>query len=125
MKRVLHITADHPDAYSARKTEAVLNLIEGSLAFEHRVYSINRRNGLGGIRELDRSGNLVTVIYRAPAYGILLETFLRGLADWIIEDVRKLGLTVDVVHGHKICIEGLVARRVANALGCLHGPRKH
>jgi glycosyltransferase involved in cell wall biosynthesis len=115
---VLHITADHPDAYSARKTEAVRNLIEGTAAFEHRVYSINRRNGFGGITVLDRTGNLSTLVYRAPAYGILLETFLKRLADWIIEDSLTLGLVVDVVHGHKLTIEGLVARRAATALGC-------
>jgi len=118
VKRVLHITADHPDAYSARKTEAVRNLIEGTAAFEHRVYSINRRNGLGGITLLNRTGNLSTLVYRAPAYGILLETFLKRLADWIIEDSLTLGLAVDVVHGHKLTIEGLVARRVATVLGC-------
>ena len=62
MKRVLHITADHPDAYSARKTEAVQNLVAGTGAFEHRVYSINRRNGFGGITLLDRTGGLSTVV---------------------------------------------------------------
>jgi glycosyltransferase involved in cell wall biosynthesis len=118
VKRVLHISADHPDAYSPRKTEAVRNLIEGTPAFDHRVYSINRLSGFGGITVLERTRALVTLVYRAPAYGILLETFLKRLADWIIEDSLTLGLKVDVVHGHKLTIEGLVARRVATALGC-------
>ena len=118
MKRVLHITADHPDAYSARKTEAVRNLIEGATAFEHHVYSINRRDGFGGITMLDRRGHVCTLVYRAPAYGILLETFLKRLAHWIIEDIRRLDIQVDLVHAHKLTIEGLAARRVAAALGC-------
>lgn len=116
--RVLHITADHPDAYSARKTKAVQNLIRGTVAFEHHVYSINRRNGFGGINLLDRTGEVSTLVYRAPPYGILLEVFLKQVADWIIEDCLKRGLSVDVVHGHKLTIEGLVAKRVAAALGC-------
>jgi len=118
VKRVLHVTGDHPDAHSQRKTHAVRNLIEGTTGFQHTVYSINRIGGLGGMRVLDRTDGLVTLRYRAPPYGILLETFLKRLADWIVEDSVTLGAKVDVVHGHKLTIEGLIAERVATALGC-------
>lgn len=118
VKHVLHITADHPDACSLRKTEAVQNLVQGTTGYRHRVYSINRRNGLGAVAELDRAGDLSTIVYRAPKYGIVLETFLKPLADWIIEDSRNCGAPVDLVHGHKLTIEGLVAQRVSAALGC-------
>ena len=118
MTRVIHITADYPDAYSTRKTHAVLNLVEGTPALSHRIYSINRRNGLGGIHLVDQSGDLTTLIYRAPPYGVLLETFLDPLADWIVNDCHRQGGAIDIVHAHKLTIEGLIARRVARALGC-------
>lgn len=118
MKRVLHISGDHPDAYSARKTEAVRNLIGGASGFEHHVYSINRLPGLGTIALYDRTDGVSTVIYRAPAYGILLETFLKRLADWIVADVRARAIEIDLVHGHKLTIEGIAARRAARTLGC-------
>jgi len=116
--RILHISADYPDAYSARKTSAVQNLIEGTPEFEHRIYSINRINGLGGITPLKRNGDVTTLVYRAPPYGIFLDTFLGRLADWILRDIPARGMTIDLVHAHKLTIEGLVARRVAQALGC-------
>ena len=52
MTRILHISADYPDAFSASKTQAVRNLLEGTPALDHRVYAINRQNGLGGIHML-------------------------------------------------------------------------
>jgi glycosyltransferase involved in cell wall biosynthesis len=118
MRRVLHISADYPDAFSPRKTEAVRNLVKGTPDLQHRIYSINRRNGLGGVTELNRTEDVSTLVYRAPKYGVLLETFLKPVADWIVEDTRRGGCQVDLVHGHKLAVEALVARRVALALGC-------
>ncbi len=118
MIRIVHISADYPDAFSASKTQAVRNLLDGTPALDHRVYSINRQNGLGGIQELDRSNGVTTLVYRAPKYGILLETYLNALADWIISDCKSRGEQIDLVHAHKLTIEGLAARRVADALGC-------
>ena len=118
MTRILHISADYPDAFSASKTQAVRNLLEGTPALDHRVYAINRQNGLGGIHMLDRSNGVTTLVYRAPKYGILLETFLNALADWIVSDCKAQGEKIDLVHAHKLTIEGLAARRVARELGC-------
>lgn len=116
--RILHISADFPDAWSARKTPAVQNLIDGCPELDHRVYSINRVNGFGGIAAQDRSDMVTTLVYRAPPFGILLRPFLNRLADWIAAAVKAQGGRIDLVHGHKLTIEGLVARRVARHLGC-------
>lgn len=116
--RLLHISADFPDAHSARKTPAVQNLIEGTPEFEHLVYSINRRPGLGGISAPDRGGAVTTLVYRAPPWGIGLRPYLNRLADWIARDVRARGLHIDLVHAHKLTIEGLVAHRLAQRISC-------
>jgi glycosyltransferase involved in cell wall biosynthesis len=118
MPTILHIAADFPDAWSARKTRAVQNLVTGTAGFDHQVYSINRLNRPGGVHAVDRSDGHVTLTYGAPPFGILLETFLNPLADWIFRDVRSRGVAVDAVHAHKLTIEGLAARRLARRLGC-------
>jgi glycosyltransferase involved in cell wall biosynthesis len=115
-RHILHITADYPDAVSTRKTLAVRNLVESADVFAPCVYSINRRGPLGAISVVARDVGVTSLTYGAPPYGVLLETFLDQLADWIVRDVRARGVTVDVVHAHKFSIEGLAARRVAAAL---------
>lgn len=117
MRTILHVTADYPDAHAERKTHAIRNLVEGTPGFRHLVYAINRRTGLGGVRLVDRDAGVVTLTYGAPTFGILLETFLDPLAAWILDDVRRSGARVDLVHAHKLTIEGLVARRLAEGLG--------
>lgn len=118
MHHILHVTADFPDLYSSRKTHAVLNLVEGVPEFRHSVVSLNRINGLGGVKLLGRDGNVATFVYKAPPYGVFLETFLRLVADRILREVRECGEPVDMVHAHKLTIEGLIAQRISQALGC-------
>ncbi len=118
MTRLLHISADFPDAYSTRKTKAVHNLLGGVPEFEHRVYSLNRENGVGGIHALAEDNGVTTLVYRAPSYGILLEQFLAPVSRWIVQDVQTRREPIDAIHAHKLTIEGLVAQRVAHELGC-------
>ncbi|MEM8970533.1 MAG: glycosyltransferase [Pseudomonadota bacterium] len=118
VRSVLHISADYPDAYSQTKTKAILNLVSGTSKLRHRVYSINRLNGFGGVQEIGRCGSLITLIYRAPGYGLFLEKFLNVLADWIVADVLRSEIQVDLVHAHKFTIEGIAANRISQALGC-------
>lgn len=118
MIRILHISADFPDAVSRRKTFAVRNLVEGTPDFQHHVYSINRISGLGGLEMCGRDGNVTTLTYRAPRYGLLLKHCLAPLADWIARDMDARGEGFDLIHAHKLTIEGLVAHRLARTVGC-------
>ncbi|MEM1003764.1 MAG: glycosyltransferase [Pseudomonadota bacterium] len=118
MYNILHISADFPDAYSERKTPAVCNLIEGAPEFTHTVFSINRLAGLQGTRIIKRADNVITLVYKAPPFGVLLDTFLRRLADHILEDIQGSNMRPDLIHAHKLTIEGLVAQRLSQALGC-------
>ncbi|WP_109314008.1 glycosyltransferase [Ruegeria sp. AU67] len=117
MKTILHITADYPDQYSNKKTQAIQNLLRNTKGFQHLIYSINRQSGVGGVQSVDRRNNVITVCYRAPPFGIFLETFLSKLADWITADLRNTNANVHILHAHKLSIEGLVAQRVSKVLG--------
>lgn len=117
MATIVHITADFPDAYGPRKTPAVSRLL--SLVPDHRhiIYSINRVNGFGGATIVDVTSDVITIVYRAPPYGLMLEPFLRPVTRCILEDIRARRLSVDVIHAHKLTVDGVVADEIATQLG--------
>ena len=73
---------------------------------------------MSGLQVADRTDRVTSLTYRAPPYGILLATFLNKVADWIREDLQGSNRRIDVIHAHKLTIEGLIAQRLAWKLGC-------
>lgn len=117
MASILHISADIPDAFAPRKTAAVPNLLTLVPRHEHRIYSLNRIDGIGGAIEHIADPGCICLTYRAPPFGVMLRPHLDRLADWIADDAARSGRRFDAVHGHKLAVEGLLARRVAGRLG--------
>jgi glycosyltransferase involved in cell wall biosynthesis len=115
--RLLHISADFPDPLAPAKTRAVETLIGLTPEREHHVYSLNRVSGLGGIEALTFGPDWRALVYGAPPKGFLLARSQRALAAYIAEDVARRGLSPDLVHGHKLSVEGPVVESVADALG--------
>lgn len=118
MKTVVHISADYPDPFIHNKTAAVANLVEGAVGFRHLVYSLNRVNGIHGVSASRFGEDHTCLIYRAPPKGLLLRTRLNAVAGWILDDLQARDIRPDVVHAHKFTIEGLIALRLRDALGC-------
>ncbi len=114
---VLHLSADFPDPFDAAKTRAVANLIEIIPEHEHQIYSLNRVNGISGHAALSFGPTHRAVAYSAPPKGMLLANRLDALADWIVNDMSERGLVPDLIHAHKLSIEGLAASRIADRLG--------
>ena len=98
------------------KPKAVQSLVEDTEGFEHHVYSLNRLSALGGIRKLDETDRITCLTYGGPPYGILLETYLKPVAAWIGRDLQNRNMRVDVIHAHKLTIEGVIARHLAATL---------
>lgn len=121
---IVHISADYPDAWDARKTRAVKALVEGTAdRFEQRVYSLNRSGGAwkallapGSVSEIADDGSVATWRYAAPAKGIGIGRAMERVADAIVADLRGRGLRPSLVQGHKLSFEGIAAQRVAEAL---------
>lgn len=120
--RILHISADHPDPLAPAKTKAVSNLLALATRHEHRVWSLNRIGEAGGsgIRAVDFSNESGeghrAIAYTRPPKSLLMASRLRRLEEWIAEDVARLGFTPDVVHAHKLSIEGLIGLGLAERL---------
>ncbi|WP_299438509.1 glycosyltransferase [uncultured Rhodospira sp.] len=116
--RILHISADFPDPLQPGKTKAIANLIDlTSDVFDHHVYSINRVDHRLDLAALPFGPDWRAVAYPGPPRGLFLKTYLDRLAAWIVRDVRERGLSVDVVHAHKLSTDGLAGAAVAKALG--------
>ena len=113
---ILHLSADFPDPFNPAKTRAVSNLIAEVPEHTHHIYSLNRVTALSGHAALSFGPTHRAVAYGAPPKGILLNNRLQALADWIIQDIRARAVTPDLIHAHKLTIEGLVAARIADAL---------
>jgi glycosyltransferase involved in cell wall biosynthesis len=113
---IVHISGDFPDCLVPGKTRAISNLIDATQELDHFVYSINRVSAWNGIEALQFSDNKIAVAYGAPSKGFFLRSRMETLADWIVADLRSRGRRVDVVHAHKLTIEGIAGRRIADAM---------
>lgn len=117
--RILHISADYPDPLDPTKPKALSNLVELAVEHENRVFSINRRSrcrGIHALRFADAAGaDNQAVVYQALPKGVLMRRGLSALARWIIEECRSSGFVPDLVHAHKLTVEGLVGTEVAAA----------
>lgn len=128
---IVHISGDFPDVINAEKTPVIRTLLElTSDRFEHRAFSLNRRTPgpakAIGLALARAPGQFVSsqafnhgtaVEYFAPPKGLFHETMLKRLADWLADDIARTGRTPDLIVGHKLSIEGIVAERAASLLG--------
>jgi len=133
---ILHISGDYPDSHQPRKTKAVSSLVEGvDDVFDQQVYSINRsrpstsymlkallKKPFGPEFEikLDRheAEQTTTICYDGLPGGAGMVSTLSHLADRIAEDILRCGIKPDLIHAHKLTIEGLIAERLSAHFGC-------
>lgn len=119
--RILHLSADYPDPLQPGKTRAVSNLLALVPEHEHRVISLNRvdwRLGIEATDFADEAGRAHrAVAYGAPPKGLFMHRFLMRLAEWAAADCEAAGFRPDLVHAHKLSVEGLVALELARRWG--------
>jgi len=113
---IVHVSADFPDCLGANKTHAISSLIAATPEFDHFVYSINRVPTWNGIESVQYSDNGIAVAYGAPSKGLFLRSRMEALGDWVIDDIRLRGRRVDVIHAHKLTMEGIAGHRIADAM---------
>ncbi len=119
--RILHLSADYPDPLQPAKTRAISNLLALADGREHRVVSLNRVGWRAGIEALDFADGAGeghrAVAYGAPPKGLFHERYLLRLADWIAADCEAAGWRPDLIHAHKLSVEGLAAAALARRWG--------
>jgi glycosyltransferase involved in cell wall biosynthesis len=113
LARILHISCDFPDVLAANKTQAIKRLVDATPEYRHVVYSLNRVDGLSGVEVLEYAPDRLAIAYRAPPKGILLKTRLEAVAARILSDIAERKSAFDVVHAHKLTIDGIVGHSIA------------
>jgi glycosyltransferase involved in cell wall biosynthesis len=117
MKIILHISADFPDPLVLAKTKAVQSLVDSASGYRHIVYSLNRVSWKAGIAARPFGEEHRAVAYGAPPYGMRLAQHLRQVAEFIEADLKDRKLSPDLMHAHKLTVEGLVVEQLADNLG--------
>lgn len=124
--RILHVSADFPDAVDAAKTpviERLLSLTEGRL--DHRVISLNRVSPpkarwlypRSRVEELSRENGVTALRYWAPPHGLHHRRMLLRLGEWLAERIDREERRPDLLIGHKLCVEGFAVAHAADLLG--------
>lgn len=111
--RVLHLSADYPDANRAETTVAVRNFIRANTGLDHFVVSLNRVAQPWKVNCIDGDGqgdpNVLSMRYWGLPGGVLLGLAMAIVAWRVRRQLRQRGLQVHMVHAHKLCFEGLAA----------------
>ena len=123
--RVLHVSADFPDAFSAAKTPVIERLVGlTDHRLDNQVISLNRcsppRSGWIfpslEMEEIERAEGVTTLEYIAPPHGLHHGRMLRQLGD-AIANMLSSGRLPEILVGHKLGIEGIAVRQAAGKLG--------
>ena len=122
--RILHLSADYPDQFAPAKTRAISGLVEGTAdEFDHMVISLNRIGGASGlirpghIVRRNRSGSVLALAYAAPPAAVAVSSVMRRLADAVALELAEANFKPDLIQGHKLTVEGPLARHLSNRLG--------
>lgn len=128
---VWHISADFPDSIEPDKTPVIRALLElTSEPFDHFTISLNRLSpgvieagklAIGGgetlsIARVQEFSGGMAIAYRAPSKGLLHKTMLRRLAEALAKLLQNHP-PPDLIIGHKLTVEGIVAEALAKKLG--------
>ena len=115
--RILHLSADYPDPIDAAKPHAIFNLLRLAPDHDHRVFSLNRtsfkQRCTGQVFRDDVSDTHRAIRYPALPKGIRQGHYLDMLAGWITDECQSSRYRPDLIHAHKLTVEGIVGWKLA------------
>ncbi len=111
--RVLHISGNFPDpSFVQPTTNAVSNLIDATREhLDHFVVSIKRVR-VGSDFSATKEG-MVSLAYGGLPALLGMKLTLRRLGERIATSVANTGFDYDVIHAHKLTVEGVVAQQLS------------
>lgn len=118
---ILHCLSDYPDPIGPATAASLRVLAATTHALTHNVYSFRRAGWRGDITSVtfdDAAGQgHRAMVYGALPKGLEFSKKMDLLAKWIIADAQARGLKPDLVHAHKLTLDGLVGAQVAAHFG--------
>jgi len=109
---VLHIATDYPDGSKQITTQAVKNLLDASAKKINNITVSIRRINKVTFSSTKKDNLYIVTIPKVPG-GLLCSTFLFFAAVIFFIKYKKELVNVDIVHGHKLTIDGVFAYFIA------------
>jgi len=119
--RILHISADYPDANRSETTQAVRTFVTANHELDYFVISLNRAanplrcNSIKGDGQGDHQ--VLSMRYWGLPYGLSLALSMLIVAFRIHKALTRQRIKIDLIHAHKLTFEGLAAWWLARWLG--------
>jgi len=106
-RSILHIATDYPDATELNATHATKNLFEASQSLNHTVIALRReKKAIWSV-----SPGSDHILFRAMTFPFgmchILLSFFYALT--IYRHIKRNDIHFDIIHGHKLTIDGVVA----------------
>ena len=109
--KILHIHSDYPDGREGYPfTKAVSNLVSAADVFDHYVVSIKRTSNIFKVSTKTFNEGISCVYWCIPVPG-LYHFMLWAFCLYLNFRLRKLNF--DIIHGHKLTLDGVVANYIA------------
>jgi glycosyltransferase involved in cell wall biosynthesis len=118
--RILHISADYPDANRTETTQAVRTFVTANHELDYFVVSLNRVSNplrCNSIRGDGRDDHQVlSMRYWGLPYGLSLALSMLIVAFRVHRVLIRQQINIDLIHAHKLTFEGLAAWWLAHWL---------
>lgn len=118
--RILHISADYPDANRTETTQAVRNFVTANHELDYFVVSLNRVSNPLRCNSIRGDGQgdyqVLSMRYWGLPYGLSLALSMLIVAFRIHRALARQRLRIDLIHAHKLTFEGLAAWWLASWL---------
>lgn len=118
--RILHLSADYPDANRTETTQAVRNFVTANHELDYLVVSLNRVanpircNSIGNDGQGDHQ--VLSMRYWGLPYGLSLALSMLIVAFRVHRVLIHQQIKIDLIHAHKLTFEGLAAWWLAHWL---------
>lgn len=111
--KVLHISADYPDANRTETTQAVRNFVTANHELNYFVVSLNRVSNPLRCNSVRGDGQddyrVLSMRYWGLPYGLFLALSMLIVAFRIHRVLIRQQIKIDLIHAHKLTFEGLAA----------------
>ena len=118
---ILHLAADYPNANRRETTLAVRNFVQANHAVDHVVVALTRTADPRRQNLLDSDGagdgRVSSMRYWGLPKGLLLQLSMMIVAGRVRRLLAQRHLTIDLIHAHKLCYEGIAGYYLSRRLG--------
>lgn len=112
-KSILHIVSDYPDGKARNNTKAVKNLIDESKNVTHIIFAYRRERKVS----FSKKESIYCMDLFFLPFGVLHTSLSFFWALFIFKKLKAYNVKFDVIHGHKLSTDGVLAYFLSKMTG--------